>query len=176
MIFTEAALPGVWLIEIELMSDERGHFARSFCHDAFRDHGIETEFVQSSVSFNTRIGTLRGLHFQSAPAAEGKLVRCTRGAIFDVVLDLRPHSPTYLRWQSFELTAVNTAAVFVPPGLAHGFQTLADETEVFYQMTTRYTPALASGVRWNDSAFGITWPIAHPTLSARDAHYPDFQS
>jgi dTDP-4-dehydrorhamnose 3,5-epimerase len=174
VIFTEASLPGAWLIEIEPMADERGHFARSFCRDAFREQGIDTDFIQSSVSFNTRNGTLRGLHFQSAPAAEGKLVRCTRGAIFDVVLDLRPHSPTYLRWQAFELTAVNTAAVFIPPGLAHGFQTLSDETEVFYQMTTRYAPALATGVRWNDPAFGITWPIVNPILSPRDASYPDF--
>jgi dTDP-4-dehydrorhamnose 3,5-epimerase len=173
--FTKAALPGAWLIDIDPIADDRGHFARLFCHDEFAAHGIPAEFVQSSLSFNHRRGTLRGLHFQVAPAAEGKLVRCTRGAVFDVMLDLRADSPTYLQWQGFDLTALHAAAVFIPPGLAHGFQTLADDTEIFYQMTTRHSPDHATGVRWNDAAFGITWPIADPILSPRDANYPDYR-
>jgi dTDP-4-dehydrorhamnose 3,5-epimerase len=173
--FTKAALPGAWLIDIDPIADDRGHFARCFCRDEFADHGLPADFVQSSLSFNHRRGTLRGLHYQAAPAAEGKLIRCTRGAIFDVMLDLRPDSSTYLQWQGFTLTAANAAAVFIPPGLAHGFQSLADDTEIVYQMTTRYSPAHAAGVRWNDTAFAITWPIPDPILSPRDANYPDFR-
>ena len=175
MILTAAALEGAWLIEAEKLADFRGYFARTVCRDEFTSAGIPADFVQESVSFNHQRGTLRGMHFQAAPAAEGKLVRCTRGAVFDVMIDLRPDSPSYLRWQGFELTADNARAVFIPPGLAHGFQTLADASEILYHMTERYSPAHARGVRWDDPVFAITWPVGDPILSERDAPYPDYR-
>lgn len=174
MRFTEAALPGLHMVDIDALPDERGHFARTFCAREFAAANLPTAFPQCNISFNAARGTLRGMHWQADPFAEGKLVRCTRGAIFDVAVDLRPASPTYCRWFGVELTAENARALFIPAGFAHGFQALADQSEVFYQMTEFYHHDLGRGVRWNDPAFGIDWPIADPILSPRDAAYPDF--
>lgn len=175
MQFHALALPGAWIVELERREDARGFFARSFCRDEFDAHGLPSEFVQCNVSWNQRRGTLRGMHFQRHPSREGKLVRCTAGAAWDVLIDLRPDSPAYGRWVGIELSADNRRAVYVPPGLAHGFQTLTDGAELFYQMTDVYAPALADGVRWNDPAFAIDWPLADPILSERDASYPSFE-
>ncbi len=172
MIFTPSTLEGVWQIDLDLHTDLRGHFARSFCAEEFAAHGLPRGFVQCNVSFNARVGTLRGLHWQAEPHPEGKLVRCTRGAIFDVAVDLRPGSPTRHRWVGAELTAENGRALFIPEGFAHGFQTLADATEVFYQMTEAYHRDLARGARWDDPAFGISWPLPDPIISERDLTYP----
>jgi dTDP-4-dehydrorhamnose 3,5-epimerase len=175
MRFTPSGLPDTVIVDIEGHVDQRGLFARTFCEEEFAAAGLPTRFVQSSVSFNTRRGTLRGLHYQAPPKSEGKVVRCTRGAIQDVVIDLRPASVTFLRWIAVELTAENRRALYIPPGCAHGFQTLSDDSEVLYLMTEFYAPEMARGVRWNDPVFGIDWPIADPTMSERDASYPDFQ-
>jgi len=150
----------------------RGHFARTYCAEEFAKHGLPNAFLQCNVSFNAHRGTLRGLHWQADPYQEGKLVRCARGAIFDVAVDLRPGSPTYGKWASAELTAANAHALYIPPGFAHGFQSLEDASEVFYQMTTAYRDGYARGMRWNDPALAITWPIADPILSDRDAALP----
>lgn len=163
------------LVKIDRNEDLRGFFARTFCAREFAAAGLPAEAVQASISFNVKRGTLRGLHFQWPPSQEGKLVRCGRGSIFDVLLDLRPGSPSYLRHAVVELDDERRDAVFVPPGVAHGFQTLAESTEVLYQMSDEYAPELATGVRWNDPAFAIAWPIAHGVvISSRDAAYPDF--
>lgn len=175
MIFEELSLPGAYLIRLEPREDERGFFARTFCAAEFSRQKLLSTFVQCNISFNSRRGTLRGMHFQQDPRPEGKLVRCVRGAAYDVVLDLRPQSPTYTRWHSLELTADNRLAVYVPPGLAHGFQTLADSTEILYQMSEFYVPELAGGVRFDDQAFAIEWPVPEPILSDRDRSYPDFR-
>lgn len=176
MRLTPLAMAGVVLVEPEPAVDERGLFARTYCRREFEQHGIHGDLVQTSVSWNARRGTLRGLHLQLAPSAEGKLVRCVRGCVVDVVLDLRAHSATYLQHVAIELDAGTRRAIFIPPGCAHGFQTLADDTELLYCMTDYYQPELASGVRWNDPAFGIVWPVPDPILSPRDAGYPDFDS
>lgn len=171
------ALPGAALVKMTRIEDERGFFARSACVAEFRTHGLAGEFVQSSISWNPRRGTVRGLHSQWPPSREGKLVRCVRGAIHDVLLDLRPGQATYLSHQGITLDEDNRDAVYVPPGVAHGFQTLADESEVLYQMTDLHAPELAFGVRWNDPAFAIGWPIREPTVIApRDANYADFSA
>ena len=162
------------IIDLEPIEDERGSFARTFDADAFREQGLDARVVQCSTSFNQRRGTLRGMHLQVPPSAEGKLVRCTRGSLYDVALDLRKTSSSRRRWIAVELTAENRRMLYIPEGVAHGFQTLAGETEVFYQMTARYDANAARGVRWNDPAFGIEWPIANPILSARDRSLPDF--
>lgn len=175
MRFTPSKLRDTVIVDIEGHVDSRGLFARTFCEDEFAAAGLPTRFVQSSVSFNTQCGTLRGLHYQAAPKAEGKLVRCTRGAIYDVVVDLRSSSATFLHWIGVELTAENRRGLYVPPGCAHGFQTLTDDAEVLYLMTEFHAPDLARGVRWNDPVFGVEWPIANATLSERDATYPDFR-
>jgi dTDP-4-dehydrorhamnose 3,5-epimerase len=174
MLFTELELPGAFIVAPERRVDARGHFARTFCRDEFAAHGLAGDFVQCSTSYNARRGTLRGMHFQCPPHEEAKLVRCTRGAILDVVLDLRPDADTFRCWRAVELTAGNGLALFVPVGFAHGFQTLRDDAEVFYQITERYDPTSGGGVRWDDPAFGIDWPIRPPILSARDASYGDF--
>ena len=175
MRFSSLKLRGAALIGIEPLRDERGFFARTACVREFQAHGLRGEFVQSSISSNARRGTLRGMHFQWPPSREDKLVRCLRGAIFDVLLDLRPGEPTFLKHQTVELTAESRDAVYVPAGVAHGFQTLADDTEVLYQMTDFHAPGLAAGVRWNDPAFGISWPHGLGlVIAARDAAYPDF--
>lgn len=167
-------LGGVFVVEIAPIEDERGFFARTYHRDEFAQAGLNPDITQCSVSFNTRRGTLRGMHFQAAPHAETKLVRCTRGAIYDVALDLRRDSPTYRQWFAVELTAEKRNALYIPVGCAHGFQTLTDGAEVFYQITPGWKPDAGRGVRWNDPAFGIAWPVAGPTMSARDAAYPDF--
>ena len=176
MIFRETPIPGAYLIELEPLVDERGSFARTFAVDEFEAHGLETRVVQCNTSVNDRAGTLRGMHYQVPPRAEAKLVRCARGAIFDVVVDLRPESPTYCAWYGAELSAANGRMLFVPVGLAHGFQSLEDDTEVLYQMSEAYSPEHARGVRWDDPAFGIEWPeAAERTISPRDREYPDFR-
>ena len=175
MIITETKLKGVFLIDLERKEDERGFFARTWCRNEFEQRGLNPRLVQCSVSFNKHKGTLRGLHYQAAPHEEAKLVRCTRGAIHDVAVDLRPDSPTYLRWTAAELTAANGRALYVPEGCAHGFQTLADDSEVLYQISEFYCPESARGARWDDPAFGIEWPPAvRRILSERDAAYPDY--
>jgi dTDP-4-dehydrorhamnose 3,5-epimerase len=174
MKFGETRLAGVFVIDLDRHDDERGFFARSFCAKEFADHGLPGSFVQFNISYNRRRGTLRGMHFQAAPCEESKLVRVIRGAIRDVVIDLRPSSSTYREWMAFELSADNRRSLYIPPGLAHGFQTLTDDAELLYQMTEFYEPTLARGVRWNDPAFAVSWPIATPVMSARDASFPDF--
>jgi dTDP-4-dehydrorhamnose 3,5-epimerase len=176
MIFRETKLPGVFEVHLQLAADERGFFARTWCQREFKAHGLNPRLVQCNVSFNARKGTLRGIHYQAAPCAEAKLVRCTRGAMYDVVVDLRPQSPTYKDWIAVVLTALNRHMVYVPEGCGHGFLTLKDETEVFYQMSEFYSAELARGVRWDDSAFQITWPQQVEVISERDRTYPDFES
>jgi dTDP-4-dehydrorhamnose 3,5-epimerase len=176
MIFTELPLSGAYLIEMQRLTDERGFFARSYCAEEFSERGLGPELRQCSVSYNARKGTLRGMHYQSAPHEEHKLVRCTAGAIFDVVVDLRDSSPTYRRWCAAELSAENRSSVFVPPGCAHGFVTLTDHTEVYYMISVAHAPEFSGGVRWNDPAFGIEWPFAPAVISARDASYPLLES
>ncbi len=174
MRFESLAIDGAALVRIEPHPDPRGFFARTFCVDEFAGAGVPTAVVQASVSFNERAGTVRGMHFQWPPSREGKLVRCLRGRLYDVLLDLRPQSPSYLQHVGVTLDEDNRDAVFIPPGIAHGFQTLLQRTEVWYQMTDRYAPALAAGVRWNDPAFSIRWPMPQSMISERDARYPDF--
>jgi dTDP-4-dehydrorhamnose 3,5-epimerase len=177
VIFTETSLRGAFVVELEKVDDERGWFARSFSADEFRAHSLEPAVVQCNLSFNRLRGTLRGMHYQDVPHTECKLVRCTRGAIYDVVVDLRTDSPTYCDWLGLELTPGNGYMLYVPKGLAHGFQTLMDESEVFYQMSEMHVPSSARGVRWDDRAFGIRWPEAHERIiSAKDQAYPDFSA
>jgi len=171
MIFTETELRGAYQIDFELRTDERGYFARSFCQQEFSVHGLKTAIAQSNVSFNKKKGTLRGMHFQISPKAEAKLVRCTRGAIYDVIIDLRPESATYCSWVSVELTANNHRMIYIPEGFAHGFQTLEDSSEVFYEMFEFYSPEHSRGVRWDDPAFGIAWPLPSPVMSDKDRTY-----
>lgn len=174
MIFAETRLPGVLIIELERQEDERGFFARSWDEREFAERGLNPRLAQCSVSFNARRGTLRGMHYQAKPYEEAKLVRCTAGAVYDVIVDLRPASSTYLQWEAVELSHDNHRMMYVPEGCAHGFQTLADRTEVFYQISQVYRPEYGRGVRWNDPAFGIRWPEPVRTISARDDRYPDF--
>ena len=174
MLFTETSLSGVYVVDLFRLEDERGFFGRSWCQQEFESHHLNPRLVQCNISFNKKRGTLRGMHYQLAPFEEAKLVRCTRGAIYDVALDLRPDSPTFRNWLPVELTAENRRALYIPEGLAHGFQTLADDAEVFYQMSQFYSPEAARGVRWNDPAFNIQWPIAAPVISERDNNYPDW--
>jgi dTDP-4-dehydrorhamnose 3,5-epimerase len=175
MLFEALDLAGAALVKMERQCDERGFFARSACAEEFHAHGLPATFVQSSVSWNHRRATVRGMHFQWPPSQEGKLVRCVRGAIHDVLLDLRPAEPTYLNYRALVLDEDNRDAVFIPSGVAHGFQTLADDCEVLYQMTDVHAAELAAGVRWNDPTFGIRWPITSDIVIApRDARYPDF--
>jgi dTDP-4-dehydrorhamnose 3,5-epimerase len=175
--FTETPLPGAWVIELDPLPDERGWFARIFDADEFRARGIDPIVAQCSISFNERRDTLRGVHYQAVPHAEPKLVRCIHGAIFDVAIDLRADSPTYCRWHAVELSRENHRAFFIPAGVAHGFQTLADGVEVLYQMGYPHVPEAASGVRFDDPAFSVQWPEPHGEriISARDASYPDFE-
>jgi len=175
MRFESLSISGAYRIVAQPTYDERGAFARVFCAMEFADAGLPLNWVQASLSFNGRAGTLRGMHFQWPPSREGKLVRCVRGALLDVLIDLRPDSPTYLDHVSLQLSADSRDSVFIPDGVAHGFQTLVDSTEVYYQMTDVYAPDLAAGFRWNDPAFGINWPVANGiVISSRDAKYPDF--
>jgi dTDP-4-dehydrorhamnose 3,5-epimerase len=172
MIFTETELKGAFLIDLDRKKDPRGFFARSWCVEEAKSYGLNPRVVQCNVSFNTCRGTLRGLHWQAAPRAEAKLVRVTCGAIFDVICDLRLESPTFKRHLAVELTAENGRALYIPEGFAHGFQTLADGTEVFYQMSETFSPEHARGLRWNDPAFGVRWPIHPPIVSDRDNAWP----
>jgi dTDP-4-dehydrorhamnose 3,5-epimerase len=172
MIFTETPLAGAYLIDMTRTADERGFFARTFCAAEFAAQGLTAPVSQCSVSFNARRGTLRGLHFQVAPHDEAKLVRCTRGAIFDAIVDIRETSPTHLRWFGAELTAANHRSLYIPQGFAHGFLSLADDTEVFYMISEPYAPGYARGLRWNDPALGIRWPGQPAVIAARDAEYP----
>jgi len=175
LIFTETILKGAWVIEPERREDDRGFFARTFCEKEFAEHGLETRVAQCNISFNRRKGTLRGMHYQAAPFEEAKLVRCTMGAIFDAIIDLRPASPTFKKSFSLELTASNRRMLYIPRDFAHGFQTLVDDTEVFYQMAQVYSAEHARGVRWNDPAFGIHWPADERIIHERDKNYPDFR-
>lgn len=172
MKFVPTPLAGAFVLQFEQVEDERGFFARSFCQDEFRMHGLRPVIAQCNVSWNRRRGTLRGLHFQAAPHEEAKVVRCTRGAVWDVIVDLRDGSPTRLRWHPQELNAENRLALYVPEGFAHGFQTLVDDSEVLYQMSEFYHPELARGVRWDDPALAVRWPVAEAILSERDRSYP----
>jgi len=172
VIFEPAGIPGAFFIAPEKVEDGRGFFARAFCSREFAGRGLLSRIEQTSISFNFRAGTLRGMHWQVAPKEEARLIRCTRGAVYDVLLDLRRDSPCFTKWIAAELTGLNARAVYAPPGVAHGFQTLEGETEVLYQMSESYDPELSQGVRWNDPAFGISWPLANPILSERDRSHP----
>ncbi len=172
MIFAETPLRGAYLVDLNRKGDERGFFARTFCVEEFAAHGLTAPASQCSVSFNERKGTLRGLHFQAAPHEEDKLVRCTSGAIFDVIVDLRPESVTQRHWFGVDLTAGNHRAIYIPKGFAHGFLSLEDHTEVLYMIGAPYAPGFARGLRWDDPALGIRWPQPPSVISARDAEFP----
>ena len=177
MLFTESPLAGAFIIDPEQREDERGFFARVWCRDEFAQRGLETRLVQCSISYNAKGGTLRGMHFQAEPYPEVRIVRCTRGSIFDVIIDLRRGSPTFTRHYGIALSAENRRMLYIPRHFAHGFQTLEDDTEVMYQMSEFYHPESARGVRWNDPAFGINWPEPDVRIMAeRDASYPDFSA
>lgn len=175
MIFEEAPLPGAWVVRLEAHHDERGSFARTFAADEFERRGLDPRVAQCSVSFNPRRGTLRGLHYQADPHGECKLIRCTRGGVYDVLVDLRPGSPTYCGWFGVELTPTGGTMVYAPVGVAHGLLTLADDSEVSYQISAPYVPEAARGVRWDDPVFGIDWPADVEVISERDRTYPDFR-
>lgn len=167
-------IPGAYVIELEPIVDKRGFFARTWCEQEFRQFGLNAHIAQCSISFNTRRGTLRGMHYQDRPYAETKLIRCPAGGIYDVIVDLRPGSPTYRKWFAIELTSANHKMLYVPECVAHGFQTLADHTEVLYQISDPYQPECGRGVRWDDPLFGIEWPIQEIVISQRDRTFPDF--
>jgi len=176
VIFNETKVEGAFVIDLEPRGDERGFFARAFCRREFEQRGLNPDVAQCNLSLSAHVGTLRGMHFQRAPHEEAKLVRCTRGSLWDVVLDLRPESRSYLSWYGVELTADNRRMLYVPKGCAHGFQTLAPDTEAFYQVSASYAPEAEGGVRWNDPAFGLEWPeAAERTISAKDLSWPDYQ-
>lgn len=172
MIFHDTELKDARLIELKLLGDERGAFARTFSRDEFAEAGMASVYVQQNMSVSTRAGTVRGMHFQRAPHTEAKLIRCLRGAILDVIVDLRAASPTYLRHQGFELSAANRHQLYVPPGFAHGFQTLVDDVEVSYLVSAAYAPAAEGGLRHDDPALGIAWPMPATVISAKDAAWP----
>lgn len=174
MKFTETNLKGAFIVGIEKLNDDRGFFARSWCQREFEDLGLTSRVLQANVSYNRQKGTLRGMHYQIAPYQECKLVRCTRGAIYDVIIDLRPDSPTYKQWTGVELTADNYAMLFVPEDFAHGFQTLTDKTEITYQVSQFYTPGSEKGIRFDDPAFAIQWPLEVTLISDKDNTWPDF--
>jgi dTDP-4-dehydrorhamnose 3,5-epimerase len=174
MIFTETKLKSVYIIDIERLEDGRGFFARSWCQHEFEAHGLNPRLVQCNISFNLKKGTMRGMHYQAEPFEEAKVVRCTRGAIHDLIVDIRPNSPTFRQYVGFLLTADNRRLLYVPQGFAHGFLTLEDNTEVFYQMSEFHAPNYAKGFRWDDPAFGIKWPGEVKVISERDETYPNF--
>ena len=175
MTFQETKLSGVFEIHLEPAHDSRGFFARSWCQKEFENRGLDPRVVQCNVSFNQRKGTLRGMHYQASPNAEAKLVRCTSGSVYDVVIDLRPQSPTFKQWIAAVLSSVQRNMIYVPKGCAHGFLTLEDNTEVFYQMSEFYSPESVGGVRWDDPAFQIVWPAEVEVISERDRTYADFE-
>lgn len=172
MQFTSSSIPGAWVIDITPIHDDRGFFATTWLPDELRQRGIDSVVAQCNIAFNRRRGTLRGLHFQTAPHAQAKIVRATRGALLDVIVDLRPDSPMWRQWELFELTADNRRMLYIPPGLAHGYLTLTDDAEMFYQASTPWAPQAEAGVRWNDPAFGIKWPFEPTVISAKDQTWP----
>jgi dTDP-4-dehydrorhamnose 3,5-epimerase len=172
MKFTKTSLVGVWLIDLELRQDERGFLARTYCETEFSDHGLNTHWPQCNLTLTKNRGMLRGMHFQAEPKPEIKLIRCVGGSIFDVLVDVRRDSPTFGRWEGFELTNDNRRSLYVPGGIAHGFQCLSDNCSVFYQMSESYFGELARGLRWNDPTVAVQWPIANPALSERDQNLP----
>lgn len=172
MKFHKTALAGLWLIDLELREDDRGFLARTYCEDEFLTHGLNTRWPQCNLTLTKKRGMIRGMHFQAEPKAETKLARCTAGAVFDVVVDVCPSSPTFGKWESFELTAQNRQMLYIPAGFAHGFQCLTDDCEISYHMSEIYFPDLARGLRWNDPAVAIKWPIPNPILSHRDQNLP----
>ncbi len=174
MIFKETKLKGAFIIEINQLTDDRGFFGRSWCANEFKQYGLKTNVVQANTSFSKKKGTLRGMHFQNDPYQETKLIRCTRGAIFDVIIDLRPDSPTYKQWYGVELTQDNYKMLYVPEDFAHGFITLKDDSEVTYLVTQFYTPGAEAGLRWDDKQFGIQWPLSPTVISDKDRNHPDF--
>lgn len=174
MRFEPTKIHGVVRVELETITDDRGFFARAWCREEFAAAGLVSDLLQCNISYNTRLGTLRGMHYQADPHGEVKLVRATRGAVYDVALDLRLDSPTYLQWHAEELSADNRRALYIGAGIAHGFITLTDDAELFYQMSTQYVAEASRGVRWNDPAFGIDWPAEPSVISDRDSSYPDF--
>jgi len=176
MIFNETKLAGAYLIELEKFEDERGFFARSWSATEFAARGLESHVAECSVSFNQKKGTLRGMHYQASPYAQAKIVRCTMGSVYDVIIDLRSASTTFKQWIGTELTAANRRTLYVPKGFGHGFQTLEDDTEISYQMSDPYVPGSGGGVRWNDPLWGIVWPERPRVISERDQTYPDFVS
>jgi dTDP-4-dehydrorhamnose 3,5-epimerase len=175
MIFTPTKLKGAFIIDLEKREDDRGFFARTFCADEYKDHGLETKFVQANTSLSIKKGTLRGMHFQKSPYEEDKVVRCTKGALFDVIIDLRKDSETYKMWFGVELTENNHRALFVPKGFAHGFLTLENNTEANYLVSQFYAPGAEAGLRYNDPAFNIEWPFEVKVVSEKDANSPDFE-
>lgn len=174
MKFIQTSLHGAYRVELEPIRDSRGFFARSWCKQEFLDHRIDIEIVQSNVSYNQKKGTLRGMHFQEEPFAEPKIIRCTHGKIYDVFIDIRPDSPTYLQWDSVELSAASYQMMYLPAGFAHGFLTLEEHSEVLYQMAQFFNPAAVRGIRWDDPLFRIDWPEEITTISDKDLAYPDF--
>ena len=174
MKFLPTALAGAYLIDIEPINDERGFFTRNWCRREFERHGLDTEHAQSSISFNKKCGTLRGLHYQIKPHEETKVVRCTAGSIYDVIIDLRPESSTYMKWISFELSAENRRMIYIPHNFAHGFQTLSNNTEVLYQISESHHPESSKSIRWDDPTFSIKWPPAERTISERDKSHQNY--
>lgn len=174
MKFVELPLHGAFAIEIERLEDSRGFFARTFCEEEFQKNGLVSRFVQSSLSYNVRRGTVRGLHFQQSPWSETKLVRCTSGSVLDVIVDLRAGSPTYLQSTAVELSAGRRTAIYIPKDFAHGFQTLTDDAELLYQIDTSFVASAAKGIRWNDPAIGITWPLPISVIAEKDTRFPDW--
>lgn len=174
MIFTETRLKGSYIVDLNPIEDERGFFARSWCRKEFESHGLNSDIAQCNLSFNHRKGTIRGMHFQVEPYREVKLVKCTRGAIFDVIIDLRTDSGTFKSWIGVELSSENRRMLYVPKGFAHGYQALEENTEVFYQVSQFYQPQVERGYRWNDPAFLIKWPLDVTCISSKDSSYPDF--
>jgi dTDP-4-dehydrorhamnose 3,5-epimerase len=176
MEYTETTLKGAFLVALKKISDSRGYFARAFCKDEFARHGLKSDMLQVNAGFSHTKGTLRGMHFQTAPHAEAKLVRCVRGAVFDVIVDLRPDSPTLGRWFGAELTADNGVMLYLPEGFAHGYQTLIDNSEIYYMTSAPYVASAAKGVPYNDPAFGISWPLPVSVISDQDASWPSYAS
>lgn len=174
MKFVETELKGAFVVELDLLKDERGFFTRTWCKKEFEQHGFNPNMAQCNISFNRRKNTLRGMHYQISPFEETKIVRCTMGAIYDVIVDLRPDSKTFMRWIAVELSSENRKMIYIPEGFAHGFQTLRVDTEVFYQMSEFYAPEYARGVRWNDPNFNIKWPDGIRIISDRDRNFPNF--
>ncbi len=174
MIFTETELTGAFIVDIEKREDDRGFFARSWCQEEFRSLGLNASVVQANISFNNKKGTVRGMHYQAAPYQEAKLIRCTQGSIYDVIIDLRPDSATFKNWIGVELSAENHRMLYVPDDFAHGFQTLEDNTEISYLMAEFFKPEAARGARWNDPAFNVIWPLPVKIISEKDANWPDF--